>query len=64
MSKGASHAPQLIKIDFSVLPAASFQEFSNRVHRKFTKWALLISDDFISLFLCSQKNMLEFRVDL
>jgi hypothetical protein len=46
------------------LPAACCQGFFNRAHRKFAKQPFLIFDNFSSLFLCSQKNILDFRADL
>jgi hypothetical protein len=37
MSKGASRAPQLIKIDFAVLPETNCQGLFNQIHKKSTK---------------------------
>jgi hypothetical protein len=36
MSNGASLAPQLIKIDFEVLPVTFCKGLFNQIHRKFT----------------------------
>ena len=37
MSKGASRAPQEIRIDFAVLPETSCQGLFNQIHKKATK---------------------------
>src|SRR5699024_897170 len=37
MSKGARRAPQLIKMDFRVLPETSCQGLFNQIHKKATK---------------------------
>jgi len=37
MSKGASLAPQEIKIDFKVLPETKSQGLFNQIHKKATK---------------------------
>jgi hypothetical protein len=37
MSKGASLAPQEIRIDFAVLPETSCQGLFNQIHKKATK---------------------------
>ena len=39
MSKGASLAPQEIRIDFAVLPETNCQGLFNQIHRKLTKGA-------------------------
>jgi len=37
MSKGASLAPQEIRIDFAVLPETNCQGLFNQIHKKSTK---------------------------